>query len=215
MGPVKSYLVSKCPSVSVVQHHPPRPSLPYWVLDIKEPEGKLVWCGILERGCQLRRRPRHLTSVGFKMMRELISYRILLECRSSHHLLPAPHFCSSGFLSFEENSLQHEGMTFWDGPRHFRPRSNDEDDTSAGTPSPNFGTTPAGGRLAPTYDLMYTTDLQYNLVLNMEPSGYEAETLPPAHRGLKGTGGAYLVILNCGQMTRSTPKFILHAVFKN
>ncbi|GBL92757.1 hypothetical protein AVEN_213694-1 [Araneus ventricosus] len=38
---------------------------------------------------------------------------------------------------------------FWDGPRNFEPRSDDEDDT----PSPNFHATPTGGRLATTYDL--------------------------------------------------------------
>ncbi|GBO24501.1 hypothetical protein AVEN_145064-1 [Araneus ventricosus] len=43
---------------------------------------------------------------------------------------------------------------FWDGPRNFEPRSDDEDDTCADTPSPNFHATPAGGRLATTYDLM-------------------------------------------------------------
>ncbi|GBN14442.1 hypothetical protein AVEN_220680-1, partial [Araneus ventricosus] len=32
---------------------------------------------------------------------------------------------------------------FWDGTRNFEPRSDDEDDTSAGTPSSNFRTTPA------------------------------------------------------------------------
>ncbi|GBN75571.1 hypothetical protein AVEN_214802-1 [Araneus ventricosus] len=33
---------------------------------------------------------------------------------------------------------------FWDGPRHFEPRSDDEDDC-AGAPSPNYLTTPTGG----------------------------------------------------------------------
>ncbi|GBM84696.1 hypothetical protein AVEN_93078-1 [Araneus ventricosus] len=42
---------------------------------------------------------------------------------------------------------------FWDGPRNFEPRSDDDDDTLAGTPSPNFRIIPTGGRLAPTYDL--------------------------------------------------------------
>ncbi|GBM74784.1 hypothetical protein AVEN_38714-1 [Araneus ventricosus] len=40
---------------------------------------------------------------------------------------------------------------FWDDPRNFEPRS--EDDTTAGTPSPNFHVTPTGGRLATTYHL--------------------------------------------------------------
>ncbi|GBN91404.1 hypothetical protein AVEN_111245-1 [Araneus ventricosus] len=39
---------------------------------------------------------------------------------------------------------------FWDGPRSFEPRSDDEGDTSAGTPSQNFRTTPAGGHLVST-----------------------------------------------------------------
>ncbi|GBM82761.1 hypothetical protein AVEN_272318-1 [Araneus ventricosus] len=42
---------------------------------------------------------------------------------------------------------------FWDGPRNFHPRSDDEDDTRAGTPSPNFHATPTRRRLATTYDL--------------------------------------------------------------
>ncbi|GBO40528.1 hypothetical protein AVEN_138261-1 [Araneus ventricosus] len=41
---------------------------------------------------------------------------------------------------------------FWDGPRHFEPRSDDEDDTWAGRPSPSFHATPAGGRLTTMYD---------------------------------------------------------------
>ncbi|GBN55151.1 hypothetical protein AVEN_213934-1 [Araneus ventricosus] len=41
----------------------------------------------------------------------------------------------------------------WDGPRNFEPRSNDEEDTRACTPSPNFHATPTGGRSATTYDL--------------------------------------------------------------
>ncbi|GFT41868.1 hypothetical protein TNCV_1667231 [Trichonephila clavipes] len=37
---------------------------------------------------------------------------------------------------------------FDDGPRHFEPWSSDVDDTGAGTPSPNYHTTPTGGRLS-------------------------------------------------------------------
>ncbi|GFX95059.1 hypothetical protein TNCV_3605181 [Trichonephila clavipes] len=37
----------------------------------------------------------------------------------------------------------HEG--FDDGPCHFEPWSSDVDDTCAGTPSPNYHTTPTGG----------------------------------------------------------------------
>ncbi|GBM96674.1 hypothetical protein AVEN_69283-1 [Araneus ventricosus] len=43
---------------------------------------------------------------------------------------------------------------FWDGPRNFEPRSDDEDDTSYLAPtSPNFHATQTRGRLATTYDL--------------------------------------------------------------
>ncbi|GBL99147.1 hypothetical protein AVEN_64137-1 [Araneus ventricosus] len=42
---------------------------------------------------------------------------------------------------------------FLDGPRNFEPKSDDEDAISAGTFSPNFRARPAGGRLAPAYDL--------------------------------------------------------------
>ncbi|GFU93362.1 hypothetical protein TNCV_1860921 [Trichonephila clavipes] len=36
---------------------------------------------------------------------------------------------------------------FYDGPRNFKPGSSDVDDTGAGTPSPNYHTTPTEGRL--------------------------------------------------------------------
>ncbi|GBM06323.1 hypothetical protein AVEN_121369-1 [Araneus ventricosus] len=42
---------------------------------------------------------------------------------------------------------------FWDGPLNFEPQPDDEDDTWAGSSSPSFHATPAGGRLATTYDL--------------------------------------------------------------
>ncbi|GBM84447.1 hypothetical protein AVEN_6202-1 [Araneus ventricosus] len=76
---------------------------------------------------------------------------------------------------------------FSDGLRHFEPWSDEEDDTRAGTPSLNFRTTPAGGRLAPTYDLAcdgptYTTDLRGNRVSNLESSNPEDVTLPLGQR---------------------------------
>ncbi|GFU74558.1 hypothetical protein TNCV_616041 [Trichonephila clavipes] len=37
---------------------------------------------------------------------------------------------------------------FGDGPRNFEPWSSDVDDTLAGTPSPNYRTTPTGGRFS-------------------------------------------------------------------
>ncbi|GBM43695.1 hypothetical protein AVEN_26562-1 [Araneus ventricosus] len=42
---------------------------------------------------------------------------------------------------------------FWVGHRNLEPRSDDEDDTSAGAPSPKFHATLTGGRLATTHDL--------------------------------------------------------------
>ncbi|GBM99993.1 hypothetical protein AVEN_77591-1 [Araneus ventricosus] len=52
-------------------------------------------------------------------------------------------------------------------------------------PSPSFRIKPAGGRLAATY---HTTGSRHggssgNWVLNLEPSGPEAETLPLGHCG--------------------------------
>ncbi|GBM10262.1 hypothetical protein AVEN_49985-1 [Araneus ventricosus] len=72
---------------------------------------------------------------------------------------------------------------FWDGPRNFEPRSDDEDDIRVGTLSSNFHTTPTGGQLAPfvgfsVQQAPYTADLQWNRVSNLEPSGLKAETLP-------------------------------------
>ncbi|GBM80018.1 hypothetical protein AVEN_203781-1 [Araneus ventricosus] len=43
---------------------------------------------------------------------------------------------------------------FWDGPRHFEPRADDEDDAWAGTPRSNLPHQSMGERLATTYDLM-------------------------------------------------------------
>ncbi|GFT32154.1 hypothetical protein TNCV_428021 [Trichonephila clavipes] len=37
---------------------------------------------------------------------------------------------------------------FGDGPRNFEPWSSDVNDTRAGTPSPNYPTTPMGGRFS-------------------------------------------------------------------
>ncbi|GBL87374.1 hypothetical protein AVEN_118327-1 [Araneus ventricosus] len=49
-------------------------------------------------------------------------------------------------------------------------------------PSPNFWTTPAGGRLTPVrfkvHQATNTVDLQWNRVSSLEPSDTEAETLP-------------------------------------
>ncbi|GBN68712.1 hypothetical protein AVEN_170980-1 [Araneus ventricosus] len=79
-------------------------------------------------------------------------------------------------------------------------------------PSPNFRATPAGGRLATTYDLACnrphtrrifsgigfracgppaprlanTVDLQWDWVSDLGPSGSDVETLPLGHRGPLG-----------------------------
>ncbi|GBL60191.1 hypothetical protein AVEN_177887-1 [Araneus ventricosus] len=76
---------------------------------------------------------------------------------------------------------------FWDRPCNIQPRSDDKEDTWAGPP-PSIRITPAGGRLALTYDLTcnrtaYTADIQWNRVSNLEPSSSGAETLPLSHRG--------------------------------
>ncbi|GBM02572.1 hypothetical protein AVEN_178502-1 [Araneus ventricosus] len=42
---------------------------------------------------------------------------------------------------------------FWDVPRNFETRLDDEDNTSAGTTSPKFHTTLGEKRFVPTYDL--------------------------------------------------------------
>ncbi|GFW99062.1 hypothetical protein TNCV_3008321 [Trichonephila clavipes] len=44
--------------------------------------------------------------------------------------------------------LQCYTRAFGDGPRNFEPWSSDVDDTSAGTPSPNYHITPTGGTRA-------------------------------------------------------------------
>ncbi|GBN05801.1 hypothetical protein AVEN_88105-1 [Araneus ventricosus] len=90
---------------------------------------------------------------------------------------------------------------FRDGPRNFEPRSDDEDNTSAGTPSPRFRATPAGGRLATTHDLACSRPHTRRIfsgigfVSNLRPSGPEVETLPLGHRDLReilGEKGARL-----------------------
>ncbi|GBO28157.1 hypothetical protein AVEN_97396-1 [Araneus ventricosus] len=43
---------------------------------------------------------------------------------------------------------------FWEEPRNFEQRTDDEGDTSDGPPSPNLNATPTGGRLATTYDVV-------------------------------------------------------------
>ncbi|GBL96896.1 hypothetical protein AVEN_182491-1 [Araneus ventricosus] len=56
---------------------------------------------------------------------------------------------------------------FWDGPRYFEPRSDDEVDTCAGTAPPSISNAPAGGSLTPyilfsVQQVQYTTDLLWN-----------------------------------------------------
>ncbi|GBN56633.1 hypothetical protein AVEN_188362-1 [Araneus ventricosus] len=56
-----------------------------------------------------------------------------------------------GQLSTTPDQLYHFEATwlFWDGARKYEPWSDDEDDTRAGTLSPNFRIPATGGRLAP------------------------------------------------------------------
>ncbi|GBN80357.1 hypothetical protein AVEN_174608-1 [Araneus ventricosus] len=54
-------------------------------------------------------------------------------------------------------------------------------------PSPSFRTTPAGGKFGPDGFNVHQARLHgsYSVEsgLNLEPSGFEVETLPPGHRG--------------------------------
>ncbi|GBO22799.1 hypothetical protein AVEN_29626-1 [Araneus ventricosus] len=76
---------------------------------------------------------------------------------------------------------------FWVGPRHFEPQSDAEEDTRAGTPSPNFRTTSAGGHMSPT-DQMHQTSLHGGSSVewgsNLVPFSPEIETLPPGRSDL-------------------------------
>ncbi|GBL89626.1 hypothetical protein AVEN_104592-1 [Araneus ventricosus] len=82
---------------------------------------------------------------------------------------------------------------FWDGPRDFEPRLDDEDDSWS--PFPSFHTAPAGERLTKYVclecnRLTYTAVLQWNWVSGPEHSGPEAEILPlghPFHQNLSRT----------------------------
>ncbi|GBM42059.1 hypothetical protein AVEN_268957-1, partial [Araneus ventricosus] len=93
------------------------------------------------------------------------------------------------FDAFEDYSVlkQQEGY-FWDGPRNFEPRSDDEDDTCAATPSPNFHAI-NGGQFAHYVRFRlpqapYIAYLYWNRVSNPELFDPKAETLPLGHRGL-------------------------------
>ncbi|GBM70196.1 hypothetical protein AVEN_20500-1 [Araneus ventricosus] len=70
---------------------------------------------------------------------------------------------------------------FWDEPRNFVPRSDDEDDTRAGSPFPNFHAIPKGGRLATMYDLMCNRPIHGGSSVE---SGFEPGTLRPQSRDL-------------------------------
>ncbi|GBM76685.1 hypothetical protein AVEN_48807-1 [Araneus ventricosus] len=64
---------------------------------------------------------------------------------------------------------------------NFEPRSDDKDDTRAGTPSPNFRTTPAGRRLTTTYDLTCSRPHTRQIFGGI---GFEPGTLRPRNRDL-------------------------------
>ncbi|GBN62359.1 hypothetical protein AVEN_244227-1 [Araneus ventricosus] len=76
-------------------------------------------------------------------------------------------------------------------PRHIEPRSDVEDGTRVGIPVSKFPHHTSGRAFDPLRmnDLgcngpPYTTDLLWNRVTNLGPSGLEVETLPLGHRGL-------------------------------
>ncbi|GBL96117.1 hypothetical protein AVEN_104348-1 [Araneus ventricosus] len=71
---------------------------------------------------------------------------------------------------------------FWDGPRNFEQRSNDEDlplQTSAPHQREDVGPTPDLACTSPTN----TADFLWNRVPNLEPYGSEVETVPLGRRG--------------------------------
>ncbi|GBM31246.1 hypothetical protein AVEN_223444-1 [Araneus ventricosus] len=59
---------------------------------------------------------------------------------------------------------------FWDGPRNFEPRSDEEGDARAGIPSPSFHATPTGGRLATTGPALWNLVADEALSLQYPPS---------------------------------------------
>ncbi|GBN34755.1 hypothetical protein AVEN_81519-1 [Araneus ventricosus] len=71
---------------------------------------------------------------------------------SSYYMNDLISLWRCSWSTFEKDGTATRGL-FWDEPRNFEPRSDDEDDAWAVTPSPSFHATPKGGRLATTYDL--------------------------------------------------------------
>ncbi|GFW14059.1 hypothetical protein TNCV_3546481 [Trichonephila clavipes] len=53
-----------------------------------------------------------------------------------------------GYIQSIFDSIPSYTRAFGDGPRNFEPWSSDVDDTLAVTPSPNYHTTPTGGRFS-------------------------------------------------------------------
>ncbi|GBM09578.1 hypothetical protein AVEN_29430-1 [Araneus ventricosus] len=100
-----------------------------------------------------------------------------LLCDEAQHRSSA--FCS--LVVFTSHFEATRGL-FWDGPHNFEPRLDDEGDTRAGTPSPNFRTTPSGGRL--THDVMLNMYQAHMHNGSTVESGFEAEILRPRSRDL-------------------------------
>ncbi|GBN02106.1 hypothetical protein AVEN_9675-1 [Araneus ventricosus] len=104
-----------------------------------------------------------------------------------NHLMPfAENIGGRNCLVILKSCFEATLVLFWDGPRHFEPQSDDKDDARAGSPSPNFRTTPTGGRFVPNVRFnvqlaQYTTDLQWNRVSTLETSGPKAENLLLGH----------------------------------
>ncbi|GBM86128.1 hypothetical protein AVEN_75403-1 [Araneus ventricosus] len=78
---------------------------------------------------------------------------------------------------------------YWKGPRNFEPRSDNEDDTLSGISSPNFPSTPAGGRF--THDVRFSVHQTHKHGGSSAESSFERVTLwtrsrdlPLGHHGL-------------------------------
>ncbi|GBM92891.1 hypothetical protein AVEN_241709-1, partial [Araneus ventricosus] len=95
--------------------------------------------------------------------------------------------CDFHFLVYSSH-VEATRRPLWVGHRNSEPRSDNEDDTLVGTPTPNLRSTPPGGRL--THDVVFSVHHDHMYVgsslksgFELEPSGHEAETTtkpPPA-----------------------------------
>ncbi|GBO37621.1 hypothetical protein AVEN_107512-1 [Araneus ventricosus] len=87
----------------------------------------------------------------------------------------------------------------WGGYRKFEPQSDDEDDTRAGFPSPNFRTTPTGGRL--TLCVGFNVQQAHISGGSSVESGFEPGTLRPRGRDLTNRGSILVPPVGVGDIT--------------